>query len=123
MNKTFILLSMIFLHIVDDYYLQGKLASLKQKKWWEEHYPDKIYRYDYIVALLTHGFSWSFLVMSPIAIVYNSDLPTLFFLLFVFNCIIHSFVDTLKANMFKINLAQDQTIHFLQILITWLILL
>ena len=32
-NKIFILLAMIFLHIIDDYKLQGSLASMKQKKW------------------------------------------------------------------------------------------
>lgn len=36
MSKAFIVLWMIFFHIVDDYYLQGWLTSAKQKKWWEE---------------------------------------------------------------------------------------
>ena len=31
------LLTMIFLHIVDDYYLQGVLAKMKQRKWWEDN--------------------------------------------------------------------------------------
>ena len=38
MNITWIisiLILMLFAHIVDDYYLQGWLASAKQKKWWE----------------------------------------------------------------------------------------
>ena len=34
MNKMFCLLLMIFLHIIDDYKLQGILASMKQKNWW-----------------------------------------------------------------------------------------
>ena len=34
MSKIFILLFMIMMHIVDDYYLQGILASMKQKSWW-----------------------------------------------------------------------------------------
>ena len=29
--KLFVLLVMLFAHIVDDYYLQGVLASMKQK--------------------------------------------------------------------------------------------
>lgn len=33
----FVLLAMVFCHIVDDYYLQGWLASAKQRKWWEEN--------------------------------------------------------------------------------------
>ncbi len=51
MGNVFVLLSMIFLHIVDDYYLQGILASMKQKSWWEENAPQRLYKYDYIVAL------------------------------------------------------------------------
>lgn len=61
--KLIILVSIIFCHIVDDYYLQGWLASAKQKSWWEKNAPDKLYRYDYIVALFMHSFSWSFMIM------------------------------------------------------------
>ena len=37
--KYIILIIMIFLHIVDDFYLQGVLAKFKQKDWWKENYP------------------------------------------------------------------------------------
>lgn len=46
--KIFILFTMIFCHIVDDYYLQGWLASAKQKSWWEKNAPEKLYKYDYL---------------------------------------------------------------------------
>jgi hypothetical protein len=38
-----IFFAMCFCHIVDDYYLQGILASMKQKNWWtkQESYEDK----------------------------------------------------------------------------------
>lgn len=36
MKETILLLCMLFCHIVDDYYLQGWLASAKQKSWWEK---------------------------------------------------------------------------------------
>lgn len=36
MNNLFIILAMVFCHIVDDYYLQSCLASMKQKKWWQK---------------------------------------------------------------------------------------
>ena len=55
-----LLLSMIFCHIVDDYYLQGFLASAKQKSWWEKNLPNKLYKNDYIIALFEHAFSWTF---------------------------------------------------------------
>lgn len=31
-----LILTMIFMHIIDDYCLQGILASMKQKSWWTE---------------------------------------------------------------------------------------
>ena len=34
MKETILILCMFFCHIADDYYLQGWLASAKQKKWW-----------------------------------------------------------------------------------------
>lgn len=63
--KIFILFTMIFCHIVDDYYLQGWLASAKQKSWWEKNAPGKLYKYDYLAALFMHSFSWSFMIMLP----------------------------------------------------------
>lgn len=112
---------MIFCHIIDDYYLQGILAQLKQKKYWEENAPDALYKYDYIVALIMHGFSWSFMIMLPILIHMGSNPPCSFYILLCLNTGIHSFVDNLKANKHLINLAADQTIHILQILYTFFI--
>ena len=56
---------MIFMHIVDDYYLQGILASMKQRLWWKQRASEPTYRYDYIWALLMHAFSWTFMIMLP----------------------------------------------------------
>jgi hypothetical protein len=113
---------MIFCHIADDYYLQGWLASAKQKKYWQENAPQRLYKYDYIWALLMHSFSWSFMIMLPIAFVDNFSLNTLFLIVFVANMIVHAFVDDLKANKRKINLWTDQIIHICQIVVTALIL-
>lgn len=124
MSKVFILLAMIFCHIVDDYYLQqGLLANMKQKLWWtkQEQYADK-YKYDYLVALIIHSFSWSFMIMLPIAFIDNFKVGAAFTVMFFANAITHGIVDDLKANKFKINLVQDQTIHIYQIIITALIL-
>lgn len=118
MSNLFIVLLMIFCHIVDDYYLQGWLASAKQKKYWKENAPEKMYKYDYIWALLMHSFSWSFMIMLPIAYVYSFDLNVLFLVLFLVNMAVHAFVDDLKANKRKINLWTDQLIHLSQITIT-----
>ena len=127
MIKVFILISMIFCHIVDDYYSQGILASMKQKDWWKNNSPDKLYKYDYLMALFMHSFSWAFMIMivptiySLFVLMHNRHIHIL--ILFVINVMIHAIVDDLKANRKKINLIQDQTIHLLQIIFTWLIII
>ena len=121
MNNLFLVLSMIFCQIVDDYYLQGWLASAKQKKYWQDNAPDKMYRYDYIWAVLMQSFSWTFMVMLPIAFSLSFDVNVLFGSVFAFNVAIHAFTDDLKANKKKINLWVDQIIHLMQIIITAII--
>lgn len=119
MIKFIILLSMIFCHIVDDYYLQGWLASAKQKQWWVNNSPDPMYKYDYLMALFMHSFSWSFMIML---------VPTVYIILFggvykplvfIGNVIAHMITDNMKANQKKINLVQDQLIHLIFIVATW----
>ena len=121
MNGLYVLLSMVFCHIVDDYYLQGKLALFKQKSWWEEKAPDEMYKYDYIVALMMHSFSWAFMVMLSVAVSQRLDIGAGFAAMFVANTAIHAIVDDLKANKRKINLVMDQSIHIGQIIVTFLI--
>ena len=125
MSKIFIVLMMIFCHIVDDYYLQkGLLNCLKQKSWWREQDNYKsLYKYDYIVGLIVHSFSWAFMIMLPIAFVNSFEIGAIFLITFVLNMVIHAVVDDLKANKFKTNLILDQTIHLIQIIITAVVLL
>jgi hypothetical protein len=120
-NYIFILLSMVFLHIIDDYKLQGILASMKQQNWWQkqENYKS-LYKYDYIPALLEHSFSWTFMIMLPIAFSMQFKIG-LWLIAYIVNLIIHAFIDDLKANKLKINLIVDQLIHIIQIFITWII--
>lgn len=115
-----IFLTMIFLHIVDDYYLQGILAQMKQKKFWKEQAPDELYKYDYIWALIMHAFSWTFMIMLPL--IFVSPISPAFYIIFVVNLAVHAYVDNLKANKHKINLWQDQLIHLAQIILTSIIL-
>ena len=122
MNWVFILLLMIFLHIVDDYYLQGWLASAKQKQYWEENAPDPLYKQDYIWALIMHSFSWSFMIMLPLALMASFNIGILFCFIFICNVSIHAITDDLKANKREINLWIDQIIHLCQIIGTFLIL-
>ena len=122
MNVLFVILSMIFCHVIADYNLQGWLASAKQKSYWEQNAPEKLYKYDYIMALIMHSISWTFMVMFPIAYIQKFNVDILFLILFVGNIIIHCIVDHMKANEKIINLWQDQFMHMIQIGITFALL-
>lgn len=118
MSIAFTLNLMIFLHIVDDFYLQGILANLKQKKYWEENAPDVLYKYDYRIALWLHSFSWTFMIMLPIAYHMQFNITLLYTTIFFINMVVHGITDNSKANNRKISLTTDQLIHLLQIFIT-----
>lgn len=122
LSKTFTILFMIFMHILDDYKIQaGVLASLKQRCYWKKEAPQPLYRYDYIAALIMHGFSWSFMIMLPIAIFNQFNVGWSFMVVFLINAFIHSTIDDLKANRGILNLCQDQFLHIVQIIGTALI--
>ena len=116
-------LTNIFLHIVDDFYLQGIMANMKQRKWWAEQTQDPKHKYDYIIVLLLHGFSWAFITHIVYLMIFalnSNDTAVKWFIIcsILVNACIHAFIDNLKANKFKINLIQDQCLHIIQILIT-----
>lgn len=125
--KDIILLSMLFCHIIADYNIQGCLSELKQKSWWEKNHPEEKYQNDYIVALMCHSFSWSFIVHIPILFTifqvrsFDYKITTIFFTTIIINALIHEVIDTLKANVKILNLWQDQLFHLFQIVGTWLI--
>ena len=102
--KVLILVTMFFCHIVDDYYLQGVLANMKQKSWWEKQTSNKLYKYDYIIALIEHAFSWSFVMMLPILvymIATNNIGPKAvasYVVMIIYNLWFHSYIDNQKAN-------------------------
>lgn len=122
--EIFILLAMIFCHVVDDYYLQGILANLKQKSWWRRQKSyDEMYAWDYIMGLLMHSLSWAFMIMLPIAFYFSFQIGFDFGAAFIINTIIHAVIDDLKANKKKINLVVDQTIHIAQVVLTYVILM
>lgn len=121
MQNIHFFLLMIFLHICDDYYLQGWLASAKQKGWWEKNAPQEKYRYDYLMALFMHSFSWAFMIMLPTLYYYNFTVNSLYLYLLGVNLIIHMATDNAKANCKTINLLEDQAIHLTQITWTYII--
>ena len=118
MNNVFIILCMIFCHIIADYNLQGWLASAKQKSYWEKNAPDQMYKHDYICALIMHSFSWTFMIMLPLIYAVGFKVNSFFLFLFISNVLMHAITDNFKANTKVINLWQDQSIHMFQIVIT-----
>lgn len=120
MTKLFVIMFMLFCHVFDDYKLQaGVLNNLKQKKWWREQ-PEynECYRYDYIVGLIMHSISWSFMIMLPLAIYLSFNITLPFVIIFLCNVLVHAVVDDLKANRKVINLVVDQAVHMAQIATT-----
>lgn len=123
MQALFLLCCMFYLHIVDDFYVQGLLAKLKQKLWWREHYPDSLYAHDWLIALFLHAFSWAFTIMLPITVhmIYIGKNNTVFYgIALCLNICIHAITDHIKANRLQISLLQDQCIHLVQVFITWM---
>lgn len=140
--KLYVFLVMLAMHVIGDYTLQGILASMKQRMWWVDELikihgdedgklPSsiwRVYQNDFIPALLAHAYLWSFCIMLPIAIVMyiQGTLMTDALLLvgvFLGNLVVHAVTDHLKANIGAINLVEDQGIHFVQILITAIVML
>lgn len=124
MSKAFVILAMIFCHILDDFVLQPVILSkLKQKSFWEKEAPEKIYEKDYIMALIMHAASWAFLMMLPIAIFFSFNVSIEYIVMFLLNTIIHAVIDNEKANHHRLNLIQDQMMHLIQIGLTVIVLL
>jgi hypothetical protein len=116
MNPIFIICAMLFMHVLDDYVLQAPcLCDLKQKSFWEKNAPEEKYKKDYIVALIMHALSWSFMIMLPCAFALNFNVGWGFVFLIIFNTALHALIDHIKANLKLINLWVDQSCHLIQI--------
>ena len=101
------------------------IGKMKQKSWWEENAPQEKYRFDFIMALAAHAFSWTFMIMLPVLawMVWRNNLNTILYCIWFFaNWTWHYTIDNWKCNEKKINLIQDQLGHLVQIVVTWLIL-
>lgn len=121
MNHALIVLTLMILgHLFADYPLQGWLAQAKQKSYWRL-YGIKNAK-DWIPALICHATMWGILVFLPMAFAFGAELQLgWMWIALPINIIVHFIIDDLKANRHKINLWQDQLLHLIQILITWLV--
>ena len=126
-GKLVLLAGMFFCHIADDYYLQGLLAQLKQREWWQKNAPAGLYRNDHVMALFEHAFSWSFVMSLPLLVVAvrtdNEAVMQVLLVGYVVNTAIHAYIDNRKANRRDINLVQDQCAHFVQVVALWAVAL
>lgn len=114
-----VLLCMIFLHLLDDYKIQGILANLKCRQWWiDNNLTQKKYKYDYIIALLEHGFMNAFFIHIPIYIWYTQNIILITIGIFI-STLFHAIIDDYKANDRIINLIQDQLCHIGFIILLW----
>lgn len=130
MSAICVLLLMILCHIIDDFVLQPVcLSNLKQKSWWEKNVLSEsksyreLYQNDYKMALFIHAISWSIMIHLPIMFLCSFCDNIWVLVSVIVNCLIHYYIDDLKANKHKINLIVDQVAHFLQIIVTCLLFL
>ena len=131
--KVFIFIIMILLHILEDFHLQGILANMKQKSWWQSEcnklgikYESSKYKHDYIISLYIHALENSIFITLPLII--DGFIATLtinpnncLFIGWVFiifaNTVVHAFIDNFKCNNKGINLITDQLLHFIFIIL------
>ena len=85
--KIFILFLMLLMHYIEDFHLQGCLANLKQKKWWEKEVAENLfhskddnpqhrerllfysqYRNDYKMSLFAHSIENALFVTLPLIV-------------------------------------------------------
>lgn len=113
-----VLICMLFFHLIDDYTLQGWLASAKSKDWWKKNCPDEKYKNDYKIALIEHSFMNSFAIHIPIFI-WCCKNEIVLSLSIIMATLWHCYIDNLKANIKCFNLIQDQIMHIVFIIILW----
>lgn len=104
------------IHFIADFNLQGMLGNLKQKEWWKNNYPQRLYVGDYITSGIIHAVYWSTLTFIPFC--YSPN----FMVVVYANAAVHYIIDHLKANKLCISLTLDQTLHIEQIVVTLAIL-
>ncbi len=73
-----------------------------------------------------HSFEWSFMIMLPAFVqMIFSDITfamvAIYVVLIIDNTSFHMVVDDMKANEKKINLIEDQLLHLIQVVVTWLL--
>lgn len=131
--KAFIFIAMVLLHILEDFHLQGILANMKQKSWWQSEcvklgitYESSIYRRDHVVSLIIHALENSIFITLPLIIdgliaTFTTNPNNGLFIGWAFiifaNTVAHAVIDDFKCNSKGINLIVDQILHFIFIIL------
>lgn len=131
--KAFIFIAMVLLHILEDFHLQGILANMKQKSWWQSEcvklgitYESSKYRLDHVVSLVVHALENSIFITLPLIIdgliaTFTTNLNNGLFIGWAFiifaNTVVHAIIDDFKCNSKGINLIVDQILHFIFIIL------
>lgn len=146
-----LLVLMLLMHVLEDFHIQGRMADMKQQRWWSdriykdvvEHNPtvvpegqermyyDAMRRYgnDYLIVLVLHAFEWAVFIHLPIILacfstnlVFSEDFWLIITISIMLNTLIHTVVDDAKANRGSINLIVDQLIHITQVIATFIVI-
>ena len=133
--KIFILFLMLLMHYIEDFHLQGILANMKQKSWWDKQIVDfpprkgNKYRKDYVISLIVHSLENAIFVTLPIIIndlyyTFTVNKDNSLWIAWLFDiwliAYFHYWIDDSKCNKMKINLIVDQLLHFVIIVFIWL---
>lgn len=131
--KAFIFIAMVLFHILEDFHLQGILASMKQKSWWQSEcnklgikYESSKYKHDHIISLCIHALENSIFITLPLIIdglitTFTTNLNNSLFIGWAFiifaSTVVHAFIDNFKCNNKGISLIIDQLLHFIFIIL------
>ena len=119
MTIEFVFVWTLFMHVLDDYGLQGVWHSMKQRTFpGTEAEMEESNIFSAIPALLCHALSWSFMTMLPIAYYYNFQVNTYFVLFFFSNTWWHAIIQHSKPQIKGVNFALEQSFHIIQIIVT-----
>lgn len=119
-----IIFLVILAHIIDDFVLQqlGNLHNMKQKKFWEPYNKEYNNQFclDHYAGLIIHCISWSIMVHLPILLLTKA--PDIIILVSsIIHAINHGIIDNKKCNKHELSLAEDQSLHCIQLyLICWI---
>lgn len=93
---------------------------MKQKKFWEPYNKEYNNKYclDHYAGLVIHCISWSIMVHLPLLLL--TQTPNIIILVSsILHAINHGIIDNKKCNKHELSLAEDQSLHCIQLCLIW----